>query len=381
LADTELFAEEKTMTSTVYVGLDVHAETIAVATADDGRNGEIRFYGTIRNTADSILRLTKRLSSGNTTPVFCYEAGPCGYGIHRLLTKLGFECAVVAPTMIPRKVGDRVKTDRRDAEMLARLWRAGELTAIWTPDEEHEAMRDLIRTRKQAMSALKVAKQQLLSFLLRHGLRFDRPTRWTKIHWRWINELRKFRYPYQQLAFEEMKRAIRQIDERVATLDQAIADTVAAWRFGPVVDALRALRGVNTTIAATLVAEIGDISRFSNPRQLMAWLGLVPSEHSSGNTVRRGRITRTGNALARTMMVEASWSYRHPAREGQPYLKRSAHLPQNIRDIGWKAQARLCKRYRDLSKRGKPQPRVMTAIARELAGFIWDIARKTPIPA
>jgi transposase len=381
LADTELFAEEKTMTSTVYVGLDVHAETIAVATADDGRNGEIRFYGTIRNTADSILRLTKRLSSRNTTPVFCYEAGPCGYGIHRLLTKLGFECAVVAPTMIPRKVGDRVKTDRRDAEMLARLWRAGELTAIWTPDEEHEAMRDLIRTRKQAMSALKVAKQQLLSFLLRHGLRFDRPTRWTKIHWRWINELRKFRYPYQQLAFEEMKRAIRQIDERVATLDQAIADTVAAWRFGPVVDALRALRGVNTTIAATLVAEIGDISRFSNPRQLMAWLGLVPSEHSSGNTVRRGRITRTGNALARTMMVEASWSYRHPAREGQPYLKRSAHLPQNIRDIGWKAQARLCKRYRDLSKRGKPQPRVMTAIARELAGFIWDIARKTPIPA
>jgi transposase len=381
LADTELFAEEKTMTSTVYVGLDVHAETIAVATADDGRNGEIRFYGTIRNTADSILRLTKRLSSGNTTPVFCYEAGPCGYGVHRLLTKLGFECAVVAPTMIPRKVGDRVKTDRRDAEMLARLWRAGELTAIWTPDEEHEAMRDLIRTRKQAMSALKVAKQQLLSFLLRHGLRFDRPTRWTKIHWRWINELRKFRYPYQQLAFEEMKRAIRQIDERVATLDQAIADTVAAWRFGPVVDALRALRGVNTTIAATLVAEIGDISRFSNPRQLMAWLGLVPSEHSSGNTVRRGRITRTGNALARTMMVEASWSYRHPAREGQPYLKRSAHLPQNIRDIGWKAQARLCKRYRDLSKRGKPQPRVMTAIARELAGFIWDIARKTPIPA
>lgn len=369
------------MTSTVYVGLDVHAETIAVATADDGRNGEIRFYGTIRNTADSILRLTKRLSSRNTTPVFCYEAGPCGYGIHRLLTKLGFECAVVAPTMIPRKVGDRVKTDRRDAEMLARLWRAGELTAIWTPDEEHEAMRDLIRTRKQAMSALKVAKQQLLSFLLRHGLRFDRPTRWTKIHWRWINELRKFRYPYQQLAFEEMKRAIRQIDERVATLDQAIADTVAVWRFGPVVDALRALRGVNTTIAATLVAEIGDISRFSNPRQLMAWLGLVPSEHSSGNTVRRGRITRTGNALARTMMVEASWSYRHPAREGQPYLKRSAHLPQNIRDIGWKAQARLCKRYRDLSKRGKPQPRVMTAIARELAGFIWDIARKTPIPA
>lgn len=363
----------------VYVGMDVHAETIAVATAEDGRDGEIRFYGTIKNTGDAILRLTKQLSSEARTPIFCYEAGPCGYGIHRLLSKLGFECAVVAPTMIPRKTGDRVKTDRRDAEMLARLWRAGELTAIWTPDEEHEAMRDLIRTRKQAMDALKVAKQQLLSFLLRHGLRFDRPTRWTKIHWRWINELRKFRYPHQQLAFEELKRAIRQLEDRIAALDQIINDTIPSWNFGPVVDALRALRGVNTTIAVTLVAEIGDMSRFSNPRQLMAWLGLVPSEHSSGNTIRRGRITRTGNALARTMMVEASWSYRHPAREQRPYLKRSEHLPQEIRDIGWKAQVRLCKRYRDLSKTGKPQPRVLAAIARELAGFVWDIARKTPI--
>ncbi len=369
------------MKRTVYVGMDVHADTIAVAVADEGRDGEIRFYGTIRNTGDSLLRLTKRLSGAGSAPVFCYEAGPCGYGIHRLLQKLGFDCAVVAPAMIPRKAGDRVKTDRRDAEMLARLWRAGELTPIWTPDEEHEAMRDLIRTRKQAIDALRVAKQQLLSFLLRHGLRYDRPSRWTKSHWRWINELRKFRYPHQQLAFEELKRAIRQIEERIASLDQIIIDTIPSWNFGPVVDALRALRGVNTTIAVTLVAEIGDINRFSNPRQLMAWLGLVPSEHSSGNKIRRGRITRTGNALARTMMVEASWSYRHPAREQHPFLKRSKHLPQEIRDIGWKAQVRLCKRYRDLSKKGKPQPRVMTAIARELAGFIWDIARKVPIPA
>lgn len=365
----------------VYVGLDVHADTIAVASADDGRNGEIRFQGVIENTADSVLRLTKRLTSVGTRPVFCYEAGPCGYGLHRLLTKLGFDCAVVSPAMIPRRVGDRIKTDRRDAEMLARLWRAGELTPIWTPDEEQEAMRDLIRTRKQATEALKIAKQQLLSFLLRHGLRYTRPSYWTKIHWRWINELRKFRYPHQQLAFEELKRAIHQIEDRIATLDQAVEDAIKTWQFAPLVDALRALRGVNTTIAATLAAEIGDIGRFSNPRQLMAWLGLVPSEHSSGNTTRRGRITKTGNALARTMMVEASWSYRHPPREQHPYLKRSAHLPQTIKDIGWKAQTRLCKRYRDLSRTGKPQPRVLTAIARELAGFIWDIAQKTPLPA
>ena len=303
------------MTKVLFVGLDVHAETIAVATAEDGRNGEVRFYGIIANTADAILKLTKVLSLRGQTLEFCYEAGPCGYGVHRLLVKLGHGCAMVSPSLIPRKVGDRVKTDRRDAEMLPRLWRAGELTLIWTPNEEDEAMRDLKRTRKQTMDALKVAKQQLLSFLLRHGLRYSRPTYWTKSHWRWINELRKFVYPYQQLAFEELKRSIHQIAARLATLNQAIADAVKTWRFGPVVEALRALRGVDTTIAATLAAEIGDITRFSSPRQLMAWLGLVPSEHSSGSSVRRGRLTKTGNALARTMMVEAGCSYRHPARE------------------------------------------------------------------
>ena len=369
------------MGRSLYVGLDVHADTIAVAVADEGRNGEIRFYGTIANSADAVLRLTKRLSETGTVPTFCYEAGPCGYGLHRLLTKLGFDCAVVSPAMIPRKTGDRVKTDRRDAQKLARLWRAGELTPIWTPDEEQEAMRDLIRTRKQAVDALKVAKQHLQSFLLRHGLSYRNGIYWTKRHRRWLAELRRFPYPHQQLAFEELKRAIDQIEVRVATLDRTIEEVVAGWRFAPVVDALRALRGVNTTIAATVVAEIGDISRFDNPRQLMAWLGLVPSEHSSGSTTRRGRLTRTGNALARTMLVEASWSYRHPPKEGQPYLRRSAHLPQPIRDIGWKAQTRLCKRFRHLSHLGKPQPRILAAIARELSGFIWDIARKTPLPA
>jgi transposase len=369
------------MEKTVYVGLDVHADTIAVALANEGRGGEMRFYGTITNSADTVLRLTKTLSREGKIPTFCYEAGPCGYGLHRHLTRLGFECAVVAPSMIPRKAGDRVKTDRRDAEMLARLWRAGELTPIWTPDEEQEAMRDLIRTRKQTVDALKVAKQQLLSFLLRHGLRYRNGSYWTKRHRRWLAELRKFPYPHQQIAFEELKRAIDQIETRIVTLDQTIETAIKGWHFAPVVDALRALRGINTTIAATVVAEIGDITRFENPRQLMAWLGLVPSEHSSGSTIRRGRLTKTGNALARTMLVEAGWSYRHPPKEGHPYLKRSAHLPQQIKDIGWKAQTRLCKRYRHLSRAGKPQPRVIAAIARELAGFVWDIARKTPLPA
>lgn len=369
------------MKDVLYIGLDVHADTIAVAIAEDGRGGEVRYFGVVANNADAILKLTKTLSAEAARLEFCYEAGPCGYGLHRLLGKLGYGCAVVAPSLIPRKVGDRIKTDRRDAQMLARLWRAGELTPIWTPDEEDEAMRDLIRTRKQTMDALKVAKQQLHSFLLRHGLRYSRPSYWTKSHWRWINELRAFRYPHQQLAFEELKRTIHQITARLATLNQAIEDAVKSWRFGPVVAALRALRGVDTIAAATLAAEIGDITRFSTPRQLMAWLGLVPSEHSSGSSTRRGRLTKSGNALARTMMVEASWSYRHPAREQHKYLKRAAHLPEDIRDIGWKAQVRLTKRYRDLTRTGKPQPRVLAAVARELAGFIWDIARRTPLTA
>ena len=312
---------------------------------------------------------------------FVYEAGPCGYGLYRQLLASGHDAQVVAPSRIPKAPGERIKTGRRDALKLARLARRGDLTPVWVPDNEQEAMRDLIRTRKQTVDALKVAKQQLLSFLLRHGLRYRNGSYWTKRHRRWLAELRKFPYLHQQIAFEELKRAIDQIEARIATLDQTIETAIKSWHFAPVVDALRALRGINTTIAATIVAEIGDITRFENPRQLMAWLGLVPSEHSSGSTIRRGRLTKTGNALARTMLVEAGWSYRHPPKEGHPYLKRSDHLPQQIKDIGWKAQTRLCKRYRHLSRAGKPQPRVIAAIARELAGFVWDIARKTPLSA
>ncbi len=355
------------MNKTTCAGLDVHADTIAVAVADEGRSGEVRYYGTIANSADSVLRLTRRLAPPGITPGFCHEAGPCGDGLHRPPTKPGFDCVVVSPAMIPRKAGDRVKTDRRDAEMPARLWRAGELTPIRTPDEEQEAMRDLIRTRKQTMDALKVARQQLLSFLLRHGLRDRNGSYWTRRHRRRLTEPCRFRSPHQHRAFEELKRAINQIEARVATPDQAIEAAIKGWHFAPVVDALRALRGVNTTIAAPVVAGIGDISRFSNPRQLMAWLGLVPGEHSGGSGTRRGRLTKAGNALARTMartmLVEARWSYRRPPKEGHPWLKRSGHLPQQIRDIGWKARTRPCKRFHHPSRAGKPKTLMRAACA------------------
>ena len=246
---------------------------------------------------------------------FCYEAGPCGYGVQRQLTRLGHRCDVVAPALIPRKVGDKVKTDRRDAMMLAQTLRAGQLTAVWVPDEAHEAMRDLVRLRAQAMRDLRKTRQQLLSFLLRHGL-VSPYGHWTKMHRRWLGEL-VFAHPAQHLAHEEMLQRIERAEALCDRLKEAILDLVPQWSLAPVVQAIQALRGVSLIVAAVIVAEVGCFSRFDNPRQLMAYLGLNPSEHSSGATIRRGAITKTGNALARTCLVEAAWTYRFPARVTQ----------------------------------------------------------------
>jgi transposase len=364
---------------TKYIGLDVHKDTIAVAVAEDGPDRETRFWGTVPNTPEALRRLVARLAGGGVKLVL-YEAGSCGLGVQRQLVRLGTECLVIAPSTMPRRPGDRVKTDRRDAATLARLLRAGELAGIWVPDEAHEAIRDLVRARKRAKEDLREAKQVLQSFLLRHDRRFGGRAGWSKAHWRWLGEL-TFPSPHQQLVFEEYKQRIREVEARCARLDVALAEAVDSWELRPLVEALQALRGIALVAAAALAAEIGDLRRFASPKQLMAWLGLVPAEHSSGRRIRRGEITKAGNAYARSMLVEAGWCYRFPAREERRYLERVAGLSDEIRRIGWQAQVRLCRRYRHLSAAGKPLPKVTTAIARELAGFVWDIARRVePAP-
>jgi transposase len=357
-----------------YIGLDVHKETIAVALAEAGKRGEVRKHGTIANTPAALKALASKLAKSGSALRFCYEAGPCGYGIQRQLSVARHECVVVAPSLIPRKPGDRIKTDRRDAANLARLHRAGELTSVWVPDPAHEAVRDLVRARQAAVRALRQARQQLSGFLLRQGQHYSRPA-WTLMHRRWLAGLR-FAQAAHHLVLEDCIAAVEAATAQRDRLEAHIAAALPDWSLAPVVRALQALRGMALVAAATLAAELGDITRFANPRQLMAYLGLVPSEHSSGGTRRQGAITKAGNGSARRMLIEAAWSYRFPARISRELLLRQEGLAKPIRDAAWKAQERLCGRYRKLARAGKPPNVVTAAIARELAGFVWAIARQ-----
>jgi transposase len=362
-----------------YVGLDVHKESIVVAMAAGGLRGEVREYGRIANTPTALDRLLRKLGDDGVRLRFCYEAGPCGYSIQRRVTASGHECVVVAPSLIPRRAGDRVKTDRRDAASLARLHRAGELTAVWIPDTEHEAMRDLTRARLDAVHSLRRARQQLSGFLLRHGCHYGRPA-WTKLHRRWLAGL-KFEQEVHHLVLEDYIAAVEAAEMRRNRLTAQIEAMLSDWALAPVVAALQTMRGMALVNAATLIAELGDLSRFADPRQLMAYLGLVPSEHSSGTSVKRGGITKAGNSAARRLLIEAAWSYRFPARISRVLLLRQENQPKPIRDIAWKGQVRLCARYRKLARTGKPANVVTTAIARELTGFVWAIARQVTVTA
>ena len=357
-----------------YVGLDVHKDTVAVALADSGKRGEVREHGKIANTPAALKTLAGKLGRRGGELRFCYEAGPCGYGIHRELLEAGHSCVVVAPSLIPRKPGDRIKTDRRDAINLAKLHRAGELTPVWVPDPTHEAIRDLVRARQAAVRTLRQARQQLSGFLLRHGYHYHRPA-WTLMHRRWLAGL-KFEQPVHHIVLEDCIAAVEAATARRNRLEAHIEAVLPDWSLASVVRALQALRGVRLVSAATLVAELGDITRFNNPRQLMAYLGLVPSEHSSGRTRRQGGITKAGNGAARRMLIEAAWSYRFPARISREQLLRQEALAKPIRDTAWRAQERLCRRYRKLARAGKLPTVITAAIARELSGFVWAIAKQ-----
>jgi transposase len=364
--------------SSTVVGLDTHKNSIEIVTADTDGAMEVRRFGKIGGTMDALDRAVRKLLSRGSTLRFVYEAGPCGYEIYRHLTGKGFSCKVVAPSKTPRKSGDRIKNDRRDAEMLARLERAGELTEIYVPREEDEAMRDLTRAREDAVKALKTARHQLNAFLLRYGKRYPGKASWTPVHMRWLSDI-ALAHPSQQIVLQEYITTVRVCAERTTRLTEQIMKLLPEWRWNPVVKALQALRGVAPIVAATTIAEIGDMSRFQNPRQLMAYLGLVPSENSTGESTHRGGITKTGNGHVRRALVEAAHAYGFPARISRHLLKRQEGLPEAVLAIAWKAQVRLCGKFRRLMARGKLKNKIVIAIARELSGFMWAIAREVVV--
>jgi transposase len=361
---------------TAFVGLDVHKETLSVSIAGIGRLGEVRHLGNISNTPEAIAKLARRLGRQHGAIEFVYEAGCCGYNIQRQLTELGFVCRICAPSMTPRKPGERIKNDTRDAVTLARLLRAGELTYVWVPDTLHEALRDLVRARHAACMDVRRARTRIQAFLLRNDLRFaGKP--WSYRHRMWLCN-RRFDHPAQQIAFQTYLNALEHEEQRKAQLDQQIAEVIRQSPWAKLVVALQALKGVGPTVAATVIAEVGDFTRFQHPRQLVAYFGLAPGEHSSGGTVRPRGITKAGNTTARSILCEAAWNYRTTPKVGQWMKQHRPAVPQGVVNIAWKAQLRLHKTYRRLTSRGKRSVVATAAVARELLCFMWSIAQMVP---
>jgi transposase len=364
--------------STLYVGLDVHKDSIAVASVAKAHDAEVIYLGTIGTRQVDIDQLVRKLQSKAKPLVLVSEAGPCGYWLSRYLTQKGYDCWVVAPSLIPKKAGDRVKTDRRDAVQLARLMRSGDLTPVYVPAVEDEAIRDLRRAREEAIGDLKAAKFRLKAFLLRQDIRDTGRATWGPAHLRWLSEV-VCATAAQHIVFQEYVRAVNEHTDRLQRLEQELEEQVKTWRLQPVVEALQALRGVQFTVAVTIVAELGDLTRFENPRQLMKHLGLIPSEYSSGERRRQGSITKAGNTHARRVLVEGAWAYRDPAKVSRHLQLRLEQLPKPIQDLSWKAQVRLCKRFRRLLARGKHANQGVVAMARELVGFMWAMAKQAPL--
>ena len=361
----------------LFIGLDTHKEFIEVAYIEDNRGAQPIHFGRISSAKVAIKKLIRQFESKypNATLHFVYEAGPCGYWIYRLITSLGHCCYVVAPSLIPKKPGERVKTDKRDALKLAKLLKSEDLTPIYVPEPEDEAIRDLSRAREVAMKDLKDAKYQLKALLLRNNINYAGTANWSLKHLRWLTEL-VLPHPAQQIVLQEFIQTINERIARLERLDNELSHHVYQWRYYPVVKAIQAMRGVRLLVAAGVVAELGDLTRFDHPRKLMSYLGLVPSEHSSGGKRHIGAITKCGNGRARRLLVEGAHSYRHAANISTELQKRQEGLPKQLIDILWKAQLRLCKRYKKLINKGKHYNLVVTAIAREMIAYIWAITKQ-----
>ena len=361
----------------IFIGLDTHKESTEVAYIPDDRTASCHHYGKIPTTKPALVKLARQFVSKfpGATLHFVYEAGPCGYWVYRLLTSLGHCCYVVAPSLIAKKPGQRVKTDKRDAMMLAQRLKQCDLTAIYVPEPEDEAVRDLSRARETAMLDLNDARYQFKAFLLRNNIRYQGPANWSLKHLRWLTEL-VLPHPCQQIVLQEHLQVIMERQCRLERLDNELAHQVKSWRYYPVIKAIQAMRGVRLRVAVGVVSELGDLTRFDHPRKLMAYLGLVPSEHSSGERIRKGAITKCGNGRARRLLVEGAHSYRYAANVSTELQKRQEGLPKEIVDLAWQAQLRLCRRYGRLMHRGKHRSVVVTAIAREMIAYIWAISRE-----
>jgi transposase len=365
---------------TRFIGMDVHKESIAVAYVAQDHGAEVPYLGSLGTRQCDIDQLLRTRQAQATPLVFVYEAGPCGSWLSRSLTKKADDCWVVAPSLLPKKAGDRVTTDRRDAVPLARRARSGDRTAVYVPKVEDEAIRDLTRAREDTLSDLKDAKFRLKAFLLRHDIRSTGRANWSPAPLRWLAEV-VCPTPAQHIVFQAYVRAVNEHTARLQRLAQERQEHVQSWRLHPVVEALQALRGVQCTVAVTMVAAIGDLSRFDTPRELMKFLGLIASEYSSGARRQQGAMTKAGNTHARRALVEGAWAYRYPAKVSRPLQLRLAKQPKMIQDISWKAQVRRCKRSRRLVATGKHANVVPVAIARELVGCMWAIAKEIPVTA
>ena len=364
----------------LFIGLDTHKEFSTVAVSRDCRSQPIEFLGKIKTNKQAYQKLVRKLLSKHpgATLHFVYEAGPCGYWIYRLLSSMGHACYIVAPSLIPKKPGDRIKTDKRDAIHLCELLKQGNIDPIYVPESDDEAMRDLSRARERAMQDLNDARYQLKALLLRNHIHYDGKANWSLKHIRWLTEL-VLPHPAQQIVLQEHIQIINERTARLERLDTELEYHAKQWRYYPVVKALQAMRGIRLLTAVGLITELGDLSRFDNPRKLMAYVGLVPSEHSTGGKRHLGAITKAGNTRARRLLMESAHSYRYSANISTDLQKRQEHLSKEVIDIAWQAQLRLCKRYQRLQHRGKHRSVVVVAIAREIIAFVWAIAREVPL--